>query len=108
METKISEVTIIPVKPNKGLVALASCVIDDKLYLGSMGIYTFKPPRIGYRVTYPTKTVGRGTDGKVLSINIFHPINRAVQSAIEKGIVDEYEKLMIRSVGEDTGEKVEN
>ena len=88
METKISEVTIIPVKPNKGLVALAPCVIDDKLYLGSMGLYTLKPPKVGYRVTYPNKKSG------YTSINIFHPINRAVGDAIEKEIIATYEALI--------------
>lgn len=93
METKISEVTIIPVKPNKGLVALASCVIDDKLYLGSIGIYTKLSG--GYRLTFPNKKVGD------TSINIFHPINRTVGDAIEKGIVEQYEALMIESISED-------
>lgn len=100
METKISEVTIIPVKPNKGLVALASCVIDDKLYLGSMGVYTLKPPKIGYRVTYPTKIVGRGEDGRATSINIFHPISRDVGDAIEKGIIEQYEALMTEDIND--------
>ena len=97
METKITEVTIIPVKPNKGLVALASCVIDDKLYLGSIGIYT--KLKGGYRLTFPNKKVGD------TSINIFHPINRAVGDAIEDGIVAEYERLMAGSISEDTGEE---
>lgn len=95
MKTKISEITIIPVKPNKGLVALASCVIDDKLYLGSLGIYTLKPPKVGYRVTYPTKIIGRDREtDKVKSINIYHPINEETQVDIEKGIIEEYETLM--------------
>lgn len=97
METKISEVTIIPVKPNKGLVALASCVIDGKLYLGSIGIYT--KLKGGYRLTYPNKKVGE------TAINIFHPINKVVGDAIEKGIVDQYETLMASSISEDTGEE---
>ena len=98
METKITEVTIIPVKPNKGLVALASCVIDDKLYLGSIGIYTKLAG--GYRLTFPNKKVGD------TSINIFHPINRAVGDAIERGVIEQYENLMAGSVEEfDEGEE---
>jgi DNA-binding cell septation regulator SpoVG len=85
MNTIISEVTIIPLKPNKGLVALASCVLDGKLYLGSIGIYT--KLKGGYRLTYPNKKVGEN------AINIFHPINRETGDLIEKAIVAEYEKL---------------
>ncbi len=99
METKISEVTIIPVKPNKGLVALASCVIDDKLYLGSIGIYTKLAG--GYRLTFPNKKVGD------TAINIFHPINRTVGDAIENGIIEEYKAIMAKSVKDDVVDEEE-
>lgn len=90
METKITEVTIIPIKPKKGLVALASCVIDEKFYVGSIGVYTRL--KGGYRLTFPTKKVGDN------SINLCHPINQDVGDAIEKAIADEYEKLVSQSV----------
>jgi len=58
MEKVISEVQIIPVKPNNGLVAFALCVLNEELYLGSIGIFTLlnKP---GFRLTHPTRKVGR-------------------------------------------------
>lgn len=85
-ETVITEITIIPLKPREGLVALASCIIDGKLYTGSIGIYT--KLRGGYRITFPTKKIGEK------SINIYHPINKEVGDAIEKAIVEHYEKLV--------------
>jgi len=36
----ISEIQIIPVKPKDGLVAFSSCVINNFLYIGNIGIYT--------------------------------------------------------------------
>lgn len=86
MNTEITEISIVTLKPKNGLVALASCVIDGKLYLGSIGIYT--KLKGGYRLTYPNKKIGEN------SINIFHPINREVGDAIEKAIVDKYEELI--------------
>lgn len=96
METKITEVTIIPIKPKKGLVALASCIIDEKFYLGSIGIYTRL--KGGYRLTYPTKKVGEN------SINICHPISKVMGEVIEANVVAAYEQLVIDSI-EDTGEQ---
>ena len=96
MIVEIREVTIIPVKPQKGLVALASCVVDDKLYLGSIGLYT-KKDGSGYRLTYPNKKIGAG------SLNIYHPIHKDVSDAILNAVVAKYEELMqgtIESVSE--------
>jgi len=89
-ETRITEVTIIPIKPKNGLVALASCVLDEKIYLGSIGIYTRL--KGGYRLTYPNKKVGES------AINLYHPITNIVGNIIEQAIVDEYEKLMCKDI----------
>ena len=85
-EIKISEVQIIPVKPQNGLVAFASFVLDDRLYLGSIGIFT--RPEGGYRLVYPTKKVG------VRNINLFHPINKDFAQTIEKEVIGKFEDVM--------------
>jgi len=86
---KITEIEITPIKPQNGLVAFASCLIDDWLYLGSIGIMT----RLngGYRLTYPTKNIG----GK--SLNIYHPIDKASAEQLERHIVENYENVMRKS-----------
>ena len=89
-EITIKEIAIIPLKPKNGLVALASCIFDDKLYVGSIGIYT--KLKGGYRLTYPTKKVGEN------SINIYYPINKEIGDIIEKAIVEQYETLMQHNV----------
>jgi len=82
----ISEIQIIPIKPQDGLVAFASFVLDDNLYLGSIGILT--RPEGGYRLLYPTKKVG------IRNINIFHPINKEFAQSIEKEVILKFEDVM--------------
>lgn len=83
---EISEIQIVPIKPNNGLVGFVSFVLNDDLYLGSIGIFT--RPEGGYRLTYPTKKVGNR------DINIFHPINKEFAEAIEKAVIKKFEDVM--------------
>lgn len=84
---QISEIQIIPIKPNNGLVAMASVVVENSLYLGSIGIHT-KLNGNGFRITYPTKSLS----GK--NFNVFHPINRNVALEIEQAIIAKAEEVL--------------
>jgi DNA-binding cell septation regulator SpoVG len=84
---QITEVQIIPIKPNNGLIALASVIADDALYLGSIGIHT-RMDGSGYRITYPTKGIGNK------SFNIFHPINKGIANAIEQAVLSKAEEVL--------------
>jgi DNA-binding cell septation regulator SpoVG len=86
MTNRLSEIQIIPIKPQNGLVAFASFVLDASLYLGSIGIIT--RPQGGYRLTYPTKTVG------ARDMNIYHPINKSFAKIIEKEVLTKLEEVM--------------
>lgn len=88
MKNLISEVQIVPVKPNNGLIAFASFVLDDKLYLSSIGIHK-KLDGSGYRLTYPSKLVGSSKE-----INIFHPITKEFGKAIEEAVFERVKKVM--------------
>lgn len=83
---RISEVDIYPIKHQLGLLAFASRVIDDALFLSSIGVHS----KIGggFRLTYPTKQVADR------NINIFHPINKETSLAIEEAIIEKYKKVM--------------
>ena len=90
-ETVISEVQIVPMRSNRGLVAIASCVIDDKFFIGSIGLYR----RDGqYNITYPNKKFNRST------MTLFHPINIPAGEAIYDAIIKEYENLLASGLEE--------
>jgi stage V sporulation protein G len=86
MTNRLSEIQIIPIKPQNGLVGFASFILDGNLYLGSIGIFT--RPEGGYRLTYPTKKVGDR------NINIFHPINKDFANEVEAEIIKKFEEVM--------------
>lgn len=92
-EIKISEVQIVPIKPNNGLVGFASIIFNDCLYLGSIGIYT--RPEGGFRLTYPTRKAG------TTNINVFYPIRKEVAVFLEKVIINKFEEVTKKYVGYD-------
>jgi len=83
----ITEVQITPIKPKDGLVAFASLVVENSLYLGFLGVYT-RLDGTGYRITYPTKKVSEN------SLNIYHPINKETSKAIEEAIIIKIKEIM--------------
>lgn len=87
----ISEIQIVPVRPDNGLVGFASLVLDGALHLSSIGIYT--RPQGGYRLTYPTR---KSTQG---SFHIFYPINKQIADVIEQSVIAEFEKVTKLYVG---------
>ena len=86
MTNRLSEIQIIPIKPQNGLVAFASFVLDGSLYLGSTGIMT--RPNGGYRLVYPTKKIADR------NLNIFYPISREFALAVEQEVVRQFEDVM--------------
>jgi DNA-binding cell septation regulator SpoVG len=86
----VSEVNITPVKPTDGLIAFASCVIDEQLYIGSLGVHQ-RLDGTGYRITYPTKKVGSR------QLNYYHPITKDAGRVIEQAITAKCVELFERS-----------
>lgn len=86
MTNRLTEIQIIPVKPQNGLVAFASLVLDNNLYLGSIGILT--RPSGGYRLVYPTKKVADK------NLNIFYPINKKFAQLVEDEVLKQLEEVM--------------
>ena len=82
----ITEINITPIKPNDGLIGFASVVLEDCLYLASIGVYS-RLDGTGYRITYPTKKLGDK------SMNIYHPISRELGNAIENAITEKAREL---------------
>jgi len=87
MKHKITEVQIIPIKPNSGLIAFVSLVLNGNLFLGSIGLHS-KLDGSGYRLTYPTKAIGDK------GINIYHPINKKLSKEIEEAVFSKYSEII--------------
>lgn len=86
---KITEIQIIPIKPQKGLVSFASAVINNQFYIGNIAIYTSPSDPLGYRLVYPDKILSNGK-----RVHCFHPITSEAGEVVKKAIVKEYEELM--------------
>lgn len=84
----ITEIQITPIKPKDGLVAFASIVLENSVYLGFIGVYT-RLNGEGYRITYPTKKIGEK------SLNIYHPINKDTGRAIEEAITLKAKEILM-------------
>ena len=82
MESHISEIQIVPIKPVDGLVGFASFVYDNNFFIGSVGIFT--RPSGGFRLTYPMKN----------HLQIVHPINKVIATEIEQEITKRFEELL--------------
>lgn len=90
---QITETKILIVKPQDGLIAFASIIIDNSLYLSSIAVYT--RPDGTYRLLYPTKKIGDRL------IDIFHPISRQASKQIEAEIFKKCDEIFERSNEDD-------
>jgi len=88
MQILLSEIQITPVKPQKGLLAFCSFVINGSFYVGSVGIYS-RLGSEGYRLAYPDKILNNG-----LKIECFYPINKDAAEAIEKQVIYAFQQLL--------------
>lgn len=84
---KVSGVEIIPFRPKDGHLGFASCIINNQFYLANVAI--FSRPQGGIRLGYPIKTLSNG-----IALNIFKPLNKEAETAIEQAILEKYESLM--------------
>ena len=91
----VSEVQIIPVKPKEGLVAFASCVINESLYIGNIAVYTSTTRPEGYRLVYPTKILPNGKE-----INCVHPINKKAGDLISQAILSQFKTFVSNRIKE--------
>ena len=81
--TNVTEIEIIPIKPQKGLLAFANFVIDEKFYMSSVAIHS-KLDGSGYRITYPKKK----------AFDLFYPINKKTSKIVENAIINEFKNVM--------------
>jgi len=88
---EISEVNIVPVKPNAGLIGFASFIVNGHFYMGCIGIFT--RPDGGIRLVFPRKN----------GLDCFYPINKQVgdylNSVIEREFLKIYKNLINNNYG---------
>ena len=89
---KILEIQIIPVKPKDGLVAFASCVVNNSLYIGNIAIYTSPTNPESYRLVYPWKILPNGKE-----INCVHPINKQAGGIISDAIIGKFKEIISKA-----------
>ena len=88
-QIELSEIQIIPVKPQNGLVAFASCVLNNQFYIGNIAIHTSPTADDGFRLVYPLKVLANGKP-----VNCFHPINSVAGEKIKEAIIGKFISLM--------------
>ena len=82
----ISEIEIYPLKPVNGMVAWASFILNQSLYLGSIAVYTRLDG--GYRLVFPSKALPNSRQ-----ISMFHPISKELGNQFEKAVTEKMESL---------------
>lgn len=82
----ISEIQVVPVKPDNGLVGFCSFVLYESVYCSSVAIMTRLDG--SYRLLYPSKKVNDK------QMNIFHPINGEIGNLIEKEVINKFKDVM--------------
>jgi len=92
-ELEITEIQIFPVKPKDGLVAFASCIINDSLYIGNIALYTSPSRSEGYRLVYPSKLLPNGK-----KVNCVHPINKEAGTLISKAIIEKFKEILSKAI----------
>ena len=90
-DTIISEIQIVPVRPQNGLVAFSSCVLNNSLFIGNIAIYTSPSRPENFRLVYPDKTLPNGK-----RINCVHPITKATGELISKAIIEKFKEIVSR------------
>ena len=88
-EVTISEVEVIPVKSQNGLVAFASCVLNHQFYIGNIAVYTSPSSQNGFRLVFPNKKLSSGC-----VIDCFHPISKPAGESITSAITKKYVEIM--------------
>jgi DNA-binding cell septation regulator SpoVG len=90
---RVAEVRVHLIKPQGGLIAFASLVVNGDLYLSGIGIHRKLDGR-GFRLTYPNRKSSQQ------SFDIFHPINRAAGQAIEDAVLNELKNVLTKAASD--------
>ena len=85
--TRVSEVSILPLKPKAGLLGFASFVLNVQFYLGEIAIRSRTSG--GIRLLYPTKKLANGKE-----VPLYHPITKEIGNQIEQEIASHWGTIL--------------
>ncbi len=88
-EIVISEIQIIPISPQNGLVGFISAVINNQFYIGNIALYTSPSSPSGFRLVFPNRKLASGH-----VVDCFYPINKEAEQQVTSAIVTRYLELM--------------
>lgn len=86
--TLVTEISIFPIKSQNGLVAFADCVLDNKFYVGGIGVYTDLKNLGEFRLVFPNKVLANGK-----YVPLFHPVSESVNQELKLAISNEVNRL---------------
>ncbi|MFC1496292.1 hypothetical protein ACFL52_02640 [Candidatus Margulisiibacteriota bacterium] len=99
---KIDELEIIPLRPQKGRIAVISFVLNGALKISNISIYT--RPQGGFRLVYPTKMMPTGYEEAC-----FKPITREMAQVFDEVLIESYKAfIMDKAIEDDIKESVLN
>lgn len=84
---EISDVKFNEANLEKGLIGFASCIINNAIYLGNIGVFT-RLDKKGYRLVFPIRKSGKG-----MKFKICFPINNETYVVLLNAITKEVNKL---------------
>jgi stage V sporulation protein G len=87
---EISEIQILPVKPQNGLIAFCSFVLNNQFYIGDVAIYG-RPSGNGLRLVYPNRRLANGK-----AVSCIHPISKDVGDHITEEVLRKYRELVTK------------
>ena len=88
---EISEIQIFVIRPKDGLIAFASCILNNQFFLGNIAIYSSPASSDGFRLVFPAKVLPTGKQ-----IQSVYPINAKTYEAIKRPIIQKLEEIMAK------------
>lgn len=86
---EVSNLQLVPVQAQNGLVFFASFTLDNAFQLANIAVYSRKDGS-GFRCVYPVKELANGT-----RLALFHPLSKEVGDYIESLITSEANQLLM-------------
>jgi len=91
-EITIKDIQIFPVRPQNGLIAFVSFILNDSIYVGNVGLHTSLSNPLGFRLVYPIKELPNGQE-----IGCVHPITKTAGLTITKAVIEKYQAIRAKA-----------